>query len=253
MEKEFREKYEALPRPKSYMPGPPAPWAFMDYSKRKVYVDSLQQFLKTDEEKLQNLGGLINQDLPEVAIENLGDNDLISKPSAVLVPFIENDGMLESVLVMTRSMHVSHHKGQVSFPGGMTEEEDASLEDTALRETFEEIGIRDNDFVVYGSRPEVHTRSRQSLITPVIASTTRDSLRSVNINRAEVDQLHEISVAELLAPDNYMSEIWDFGEVTATIHMFFTHDTDSNPVFIWGATAHILVDVLHCLKPSILY
>lgn len=253
MESEFRSKYDSLPRPKSFMPGPPAPWSKLSTSIRKLFVKDLKKFLLVDSQKIKALTGLSNQDLPDSAIENLGDDDEITKASAVLVPFIEKEGQIDSVLVMTRSMEVSHHKGQVSFPGGMTEEQDSSLEDTALRETFEEIGIGRNRFQVLGIRPSVHTRSKTNLITPVIATTTESSLEDIKTNVAEVEQLHEVAIAELLSPDNYMSEIWDFGEVTVTIHIFFVYDTKGNPVFIWGATAHILVDVLHCLKGHILY
>jgi 8-oxo-dGTP pyrophosphatase MutT (NUDIX family) len=60
--------------------------------------------------------------------------------AAVLVPLLFRDGEWH-VAVTQRTLDVEHHKGQISFPGGACEPGDADLEATALRETFEEIGV----------------------------------------------------------------------------------------------------------------
>ncbi|MEL6823605.1 MAG: CoA pyrophosphatase, partial [Calditrichota bacterium] len=61
-------------------------------------------------------------------------------PAAVTIPLFEKNG--EAYMLLTlRADTVEHHKGQVSFPGGAWEPQDASMEETALRETDEEVGI----------------------------------------------------------------------------------------------------------------
>jgi 8-oxo-dGTP pyrophosphatase MutT (NUDIX family) len=236
------------------MPGPAAPWAYLPISQRVITQDALVSYIDMQQRLLHQLEELDIDDsqateIPEAALEELGDNDLVTKPAAVLVPFVVNSsGVIDSVIVMTRTMDVSHHKGQVSFPGGMVEPGDKNVVHTALRETHEEIGVSPEKFRILGTLTDVTTRSRSGLITPVVALCDEASLDAIAINDAEVETLHRISLEPLLAPDHYANEIWDFGSMSATIHMFFARDTDQRDVFIWGATAHILTDALHCLK-----
>lgn len=244
------EKYEALPRPERWMPGPPAPWSNIIPDQRRLKTSELRTYIYKQNQKDFALNEIALGDLPEEAIEELGDNDMVSRPSAVLVPFIlrTKPDEIDSVIVMTRTMTVSHHKGQVSFPGGMAEVYDEDIVHTALRETEEEIGIARDCFEVIGTRAPVHTRSRKALITPVIATCDASIENHFSINSDEVETLHVIPVSALLARDAYMSEIWDFPTMSATVHMYFVYDKNDLPVFIWGATAHILTDLLHCLN-----
>ena len=246
----FREKYEALPRPKSWMPGPPSPWSTIPVKDRHLEIAKIENYIIHENQREFTVNEISRDELSDVEIENLGDNDNITKPSAVLVPLVldESGDEVESIIVMTRSMSVSHHKGQVSFPGGMVEVSDADVVETALRETKEEIGIGSDSFTILGTRPPVHTRSKVGFITPVIASCKKAVVSSFTLSPSEVESIHLIDISEILSPDNYMCEVWDFGNMTATIHIFFVKDQQGNPVFIWGATAHILTDVLHCLK-----
>lgn len=252
MDKYFQDRYEALPRPKSWMPGPPAPWSQTDLNERNLTISLLKNYFESQDQKISSVGELVSSDLPESAIENLGDNDISTRPAGVLVPFVLsetlNDDKITSLMVMTRTMTVSTHKGQVSFPGGMKEQSDQDIQQTALRETNEEVGINSHHFHVLATRPAVNTRTRSSLITPVVAVCSKGSLSELKPNKDEVDAIHIIEISELVKPGSYFSEIWDFGESSPTIHMYFAHDTNGLPVFIWGATAHILTDILHCLR-----
>ncbi len=227
------------------MPGPPAPWSKLNPDSRSLVLGDIEQFVAkiNVEDNKQNS----SFELPQSALEDLGDNDQKSKPSAVLVPLIINeDKTIDSVVVMTRTVEVSHHKGQVSFPGGMVEKEDNNFRNTALRETHEEIGISPDKFTFIGELNPVTTKTRDSKILPVVATTQLGSLQDVSLNPHEVDTLHQISIAQLLVPDNYFCEIWDFGEMAVPIHMYFVKDHNLKDVFIWGATAHILTELLHC-------
>lgn len=235
------------------MPGPFAPWAQLSPDQRTLTTRELQNYIYRVNDKDFALNEIARDELPEEAIENLGDNDRENQPSAVLIPFIVDlKGELESVIVMTRTMTVSHHKGQVSFPGGMVEKSDSDVVATALRETHEEIGVTPESFEILGTRSPAHTRTGRGQITPVIASCHESVKEQFSPNPSEVDTLHVVKVQSLLAPDAYMSEIWDFPTMSVTIHMYFVHDENGLPVFIWGATAHMLTDILHCLKPSTL-
>lgn len=69
--------------------------------------------------------------------------------AAVLVPLIEQDGELQVVLT-TRSKHLNSHAGEVAFPGGMQDETDNDLQHTALRESWEEIGLPKRSVSIIG-------------------------------------------------------------------------------------------------------
>src|SRR4030042_4483868 len=69
--------------------------------------------------------------------------------SSVLIPLFSKDGQY-NVIFTKRTSRVEHHKGQISFPGGAVDKEDGSLEETAYREAYEEIGLLKKDVELLG-------------------------------------------------------------------------------------------------------
>jgi 8-oxo-dGTP pyrophosphatase MutT (NUDIX family) len=86
--------------------------------------------------------------------------------AAVLIPLLYRDGEWW-VLVTQRTRHVEHHKGQISFPGGACDPEDAGLEATALREAHEEIGIPPEAVEILGVLDDLPTIT-DFAVTPVV-------------------------------------------------------------------------------------
>ena len=70
--------------------------------------------------------------------------DVPYKHAAVLIPLFFKEGEVH-ILFTKRTDKVETHKGQISFPGGMADETDDKLRETALRETWEEMGIESCD------------------------------------------------------------------------------------------------------------
>jgi 8-oxo-dGTP pyrophosphatase MutT (NUDIX family) len=66
--------------------------------------------------------------------------DMTLRAAAVLVGIVP-DPSGSRVILTKRASHLKHHPGQIAFPGGKQEAGDASLEDTALREAHEEVGL----------------------------------------------------------------------------------------------------------------
>lgn len=89
-----------------------------------------------------------------------------ARHAAILVPFVDTGAGLEVVLT-ERAAHLKHHPGQVSFPGGAAEPQDADLAATALRETEEEVGIAASRVEVLGYLRPQWTISGYTM-TPVI-------------------------------------------------------------------------------------
>ena len=79
-------------------------------------------------------------------------------PAAVLLALYEFDGDLR-VILQKRSQEVEHHKGEISFPGGMVDPSDETYLDTALREAHEEMGILPDDVRVLGRLDDMPTSS----------------------------------------------------------------------------------------------
>ena len=128
--------------------------------------------------------------------------------SAVLVPVYENNG--EYYIVLTkRSLDMEHHKGHMVFPGGSYDESDGDLKNTALREAFEEVGVRPEDVEILGKLDGEATSvtSSNSAITPFVGAIPFPY--EFKINQREVDALVEAPVSTLLDPANYSSNTID--------------------------------------------
>jgi 8-oxo-dGTP pyrophosphatase MutT (NUDIX family) len=128
------------------------------------------------------------------------------RPSAVLVPIYEKDG--EYYIVLTkRTQDLLYHKGQISFPGGAYDKEDGDLAATALREAFEETGIRAEDVEILGILDDQATYTSKFVITPFVGAIPHPY--KFRVNRREVEKLIEAPVAALLNPSSYEPETLD--------------------------------------------
>ncbi len=119
------------------------------------------------------------------------------RPAAVLVPVYEK--VEEHYIVLTkRTSWMQYHKGQVSFPGGAYDEDDGDLEATALREAYEEIGVRAEDVELLGNLDDQATLTSHFIITPFVGAIPYPY--DFRVNRKEVEDLIEAPVAALLDP-----------------------------------------------------
>lgn len=154
--------------------------------------------------------------------------------AGVLIPVIERGASL-SVLLTQRSADLKHHAGQVSFPGGRMEEHDSDVVETALRETHEEVGIPPQAIAVVGYLPPMPTVTGYA-ITPVVGLLGDDV--SLHIDRTEVEYTFEVPLAFLLDSRNELALEREYhGRRIPTVEFHYEGER------IWGATAHILVEL----------
>ncbi|MBE3667584.1 coenzyme A pyrophosphatase [Vibrio navarrensis] len=153
------------------------------------------------------------------------------RKAAVLVGFVERSHGL-NVILTKRASHLKHHPGQISFPGGKFEPDDSSLVATALRETFEEVGITPSQISVFGQMPELVTVSRYK-VTPILAFVATDY--QTRIDRNEVEEVFEVPVRHLLDRQQLRSAKF---RVNQSHHRVFAIPYQHH--FIWGMTAQII-------------
>ena len=166
---------------------------------------------------------------------SINDDRLI--PAAVLVPLFDNGGDV-NLLLIKRSRHVKTHPYQISFPGGVLDHADRDLDETALRETFEEVGIDRSCVEILGPLDDYATISNYC-ITPYVGVIP--SLRDLRVNRREVEAIIDIPLRSLC--DARYEKILSLAEGKKHTYIY-----RSGPFTIWGATARILKDFLDIFK-----
>ena len=156
------------------------------------------------------------------------------RPAGVLIPVIERAAGL-AVLLTQRSAELKHHAGQVSFPGGRMEDRDPDVVQTALRETHEEVGIPPASVAVVGYLPPMPTITGYA-VTPVVGLV--DEGVPLRIDRTEVEYAFEVPLAFLLDRRNEQALEREYrGRRIPTVEFHYEGER------IWGATAHILVEL----------
>jgi 8-oxo-dGTP pyrophosphatase MutT (NUDIX family) len=164
-----------------------------------------------------------------------------SECASILVPLIWKNQ--EWNLIYTRRTgNVSSHQHEVSFPGGSYEPNDINLENTALRETFEEIGIKNNEIRILGALPASKTISGFTVF-PFVAIVNWPV--DLTINPDEVDSVFSIPIKWLENPVNYYeseyrSELFGIRKVI--------HYKEFEGEHLWGYTAWVTLQFLEILK-----
>ncbi|MBI6629331.1 CoA pyrophosphatase [Pontibaca salina] len=152
-------------------------------------------------------------------------------PAGVLVPVQFGDGA-PRVILTKRSSALKHHPGQISFPGGKQDEDDADVTAAALREAHEEIGLPYGLAQVLGHLP-AHETVTGFHVTPVIAAIAQPF--DIVAEPGEVEEVFTVPLAHLLDPDNFLIESRRW---RGSRRHYFT--VPYGPYYIWGATARML-------------
>jgi len=195
---------------------------------------------KLIEEQLRNLPAekAHLEMIPYRTVESLRPSkDKKEKNSAVLCLFAINANSLD-IILMERTEDGSPHSGQISFPGGKQEKYDENLSDTALRETFEEIGIQSEKITLIGKLTSLYIPVSNFKVNPFIGYTK--NFDTLNLSQKEVKSVFKITSQDLLNPKHKVKKDIPnhLGQVLKNIPCFYI-----NEKVIWGATALILNEV----------
>lgn len=158
------------------------------------------------------------------------------KFSSVLVIIHYTRG-IPFVILTKRSNNMKRHAGEISFPGGKYSIGDKSIVDTAIRETFEEIGLKVKKEKIIGCLPPTNTFTTKILIFPFIV--IEEKISEPLIPNEEVEKIIDIPLQRLKE-----SLSIDFKNSSRDLKMY---KFPLNEYIIWGATARILKDFLDIL------
>lgn len=237
---------QVIPRPPTWRPGAPAPWAQVPPAQRTgIGIDRvLDAFAELGQR------GPVPEDAgtdtlfgPTVVIYETVAMSAHRVNAAVLAALFEEDG--EARLILTRrAAGLRTHRGEVSFPGGRLDEGEDPVS-AALREANEEIALDPTVVTTVGWIHPVMTMVSASLIMPILATLTERP--RLDPNPQEVERLFDVSLAELADPNVFHEERWRISGRTIP-----GSDDDSFAVWffevsgemIWGATARMIHELL---------
>ncbi len=159
--------------------------------------------------------------------------------AAVLVPLFKK-GKACHLLFTKRSEEVKYHKGEISFPGGVVDEDDSELIGTALREASEEIGLKENDVQIIGVLDDIVTIT-EFIVTPIVGLFPYPY--PFKVSEAEIAELIEVPLSFLLDKKCFSErQIFRGGQNEIVYNYQYGHH------IIWGATARILKQFLDLIS-----
>jgi 8-oxo-dGTP pyrophosphatase MutT (NUDIX family) len=161
--------------------------------------------------------------------------------AAVLVPLILHDNI--TALFTQRAKRMTKHSGQISFPGGHTDDDDVNAEATALRETKEEVGINSTNIEIIG-RLDYYVVRTGFLVTPVVGFLKPPFV--ITPDDHEVDEVFEVPLSFLMDHNNHHRHRRELNGQNRDYYAIPYEDR-----YIWGATAGMLVNLFDILMAPI--
>ena len=173
----------------------------------------------------------------ELAKKMMGQN-IIPKKAAVLLLLYPNKDNETTLVLILRKAYNGVHSSQVGCPGGKPEQQDKNLQDTAVRETQEEIGVNPNDITVIRALSNIYIPPSNYNVQPFLAKSKKHL--TFKKQDDEVEGIIHISLAELLDKKNLVSKKVKTSyniEVVVPAFQFGEHT-------VWGATAMMLSELI---------
>ena len=205
----------------------------------KNFTDKIEEFKNVE------LGGLDAQFkmAPKLRLQYNKDKIAANNPrkAAVLALFYPNKKNETTLLLTQRPSYKGIHSAQISFPGGKAEKTDGNLKETALRETFEEVGVQTSSIKIIRELTDVYIPPSNFLATPFLGFIDKKPAFILN---HEVANTIEILVSDLLNENNI---------TTVNLTTSYMKNIDV-PCFkiddhiIWGATGMMLSEIKELLK-----
>lgn len=174
-------------------------------------------------------------------LDGLLDQDQALRAAAVLVPVVVRPAGV-SLILTRRNDSLRHHAGQISFPGGRIEPEDASPVHAALREAQEEIGLAPARTEALGYLDPLATITGFRVL-PVLGLVHGEP--DLVLDPSEVAEAFEVPLSFVLDPANLEEHAREFRGRLRRYHVIRWQHYD-----IWGATASMIANLAHRLREA---
>ena len=198
---------------------------------------------------IEALTKMLSRDLPGKSAQR----KMMITPNRFPTENQENEGIPASILLLLyplgeewfffltkRSQNVEHHKGQISFPGGVVEKNESKM-NTAIRETNEEIGVDKDVIKIIGSLTPFYIPVSNFHISPYVGWT--EEKPHTKVQDAEVNRVFSVSINDLVLEKNLKTKKDVFSNKSVKVPYF-----DLNGETIWGATSMILSEFKFILR-----
>lgn len=208
---------------------------FRDFEKRIVKVTKMElpgeavQFKMAPIERLQEL-------------KRIAKEKNTAKKAGVMVLFYPSENLETYLILILRKTYKGVHSAQVGFPGGKLEDEDETIQDAALRETEEEVGISRETISVLKKLTEIYIPPSNFFVQPFLGMTTE--LPKFIPQEEEVEALIEVSLSDFMDDENITIQTLSTSYAKSIEVPAFRF----NGHIVWGATAMMLNEVRELLK-----
>lgn len=203
-------------------------------------------FIKEIEEiKEKSLGGLTSQFKLAPKLRTQFSEELIRsknpRQAAVLALFYPDENKQTRFILTQRASYNGTHSAQISFPGGKVEDSDKNYQETALRETFEEVGVRTSSIEIIKQTSDAYIPPSNFLVVPFIGIAKTTPVFTPN---EEVAEIIEVLLADLLDDRNLTAIEMETSYMKNTNVPCFK----LNGYIVWGATAMMLSEIKDLLN-----
>ncbi|MDA8080194.1 MAG: CoA pyrophosphatase [Actinomycetota bacterium] len=165
------------------------------------------------------------------------------RPNAsILIPIFDQDGMANMILTR-RSSSLRTHAGEVAFPGGKVEEGE-TIEQAAVREAYEEIGLDPAGIKIEGRLVSSSTMSSFMSLVAVVATLPKPV--SYRLNSSEVERVFSFPISYLFQDGVHSVELWPLSDEG----QFEMHFFDFGDDLVWGATARIIYEFMRTISQA---
>jgi len=163
-----------------------------------------------------------------------------AKKSSVLALFYPDSDKVMLVFIQ-RPLYEGVHSGQIAFPGGQFESSDINTMQTALRETYEEIGIPPENITIIGALSQLYIPPSNFLVNPFVGYLDKKPVFFPDPN--EVHEVFALNIHELMKDDCFQNRIVSDKNYTVEVPCYYL-----NKHLIWGATSMILSELIEVIN-----